>query len=98
MIFNIFSNRSAYWYKLRKKFLIANNSCAACGTRRKLQVHHIEPVHICPEKELDILNLITLCKSCHFIFGHLMNWSSWNIDVLKDAEVYLNKVKNRPYK
>lgn len=98
MIFNILSNRSGLWPKLRTEFLQNNPSCAACGSTKKLQVHHIEPVHICKDKELDITNLITLCKTCHFIFGHLMNWYSWNKDVVIDAAVYLCKVRNRPSK
>lgn len=96
MLFNIFSIRSNLWYKLRKDFIKIHNTCAACGTKRRLQAHHIEPVHICPDKELEITNLITLCKTCHFIFGHLMSWHSWNKDVVRDAAVYLTKVNKRP--
>lgn len=98
MLFNILSIRSGSWSRVRSLFLKNNPQCCACGTKRKLQVHHIQPVHLCPEKELDTTNMITLCKSCHFIFGHLMDWSSWNINVVTDAKVYLNKVSQRPYK
>jgi hypothetical protein len=70
-----------------------------CGTNNGLEVHHIEPFHLNPEKELDTNNLITLCKKhCHLAIGHLMDYKSWNPDVVDDAGVYLNKVKNRPYK
>jgi predicted restriction endonuclease len=97
-MFSIFSARSSEWSKVRKLFLSTNNSCAACGSEKTLEVHHIEPFHVNPDKELDITNLITLCKTCHFIFGHLMDYNSWNISVREDAKVYLSKVKNRPYK
>ena len=55
------------------------------------------PVHVDPSKELDESNLITLCdKYCHFIFGHLMSWHSWNTDILSDAQLFNEKINNRP--
>jgi hypothetical protein len=96
-MFSLYSSRSSNWNKIRKKHLEENNSCCGCGKTDKLEVHHIEPYHVNSNRELDPSNLITLCKSCHFTIGHLMDWSSWNIDVISDAKVYLNKVKNRPY-
>lgn len=92
-----YANRSPRWTNVRKEHLKNNPSCAACGRTSKLEVHHIQPVHIAPEKELDPSNLITLCDSpCHLIFGHLMNYKSWNNNVINDCLVYLNKVKERP--
>lgn len=94
-----YANRSPRWPKVRAAHLIENPSCAACGKSDRLDIHHIEPVHIRPERELDPDNLITLCSNnCHIIFGHLMNYKSWNKDVVSDCAVYLNKVKVRPYK
>ncbi len=93
-----YAKRSPKWSTVRKQHLVANPFCAACGTNKDLEVHHIIPVHIDLDKELDISNLITLCsKQCHLLFGHLMNYKSWNKDVIKDCEVYYNKVKNRPH-
>jgi len=92
-----FTNRSSKWATVRKDHLKENNSCCGCDKKEKLEVHHIEPVHINSNRELDPSNLITLCKSCHFTIGHLMDWNSWNIDVINDSRVYLSKVKNRPY-
>lgn len=92
-----FANRSPKWSNIRKEHLKSYPNCAACGKNTKLEVHHIEPVHISPEKELDPQNLITLCDTpCHLIFGHLMNYKSWNKNVVSDCSVYLNKVKERP--
>jgi 5-methylcytosine-specific restriction protein A len=94
-----YANRSPQWSTVRKQHLDKNNSCAACGKITKLEVHHIEPVHVNPDRELDPDNLITLCdSSCHLTFGHLMNYKSWNKEVISDCLVYLNKVKNRPRK
>lgn len=94
-----FAYRSPKWSSVRKEHLKDNNFCAACGRAKKLEVHHIEPVHLNPDRELDPSNLITLCDDpCHFIFGHLMDYKSWNKDVVNDCKVYLNKVKYKPHK
>ena len=93
-----FATRSPKWKKVRQEFLKSNGVCAGCGTKDKLEVHHIEPVHMNPDRELDITNLITLCdKYCHFAIGHLLDYKSWNKNVIQDSAVYFNKVKNRPY-
>lgn len=53
-------------------------------------------MHVNPDKELDPDNLITLCDNpCHFVFGHLLNYKSWNRDVVNDCRVYLGKIRNR---
>lgn len=94
-----FATRSPKWPSLRKEHLLNNKSCAACGRTYKLEVHHIEPVHVNPDKELDPNNLITLCDNpCHLTFGHLLDYKSWNKEVINDCKVYLNRINNRPYK
>ena len=98
MIFSILSDRSVHWSKIQKEHIKQQPCCQACGTVKNLQVHHIIPFNVDPLKELDKNNLITLCKKCHFVFGHLMDYTSWNIDVIEDSKVYLNKVKNKPHK
>jgi 5-methylcytosine-specific restriction protein A len=93
------SGRSPKWTNVRSKHLKQHPSCAACGRSLKQEVHHIEPVHLNPDRELDPTNLITLCaNSCHIVFGHFMDWKSWNKNVVRDCRVYYNKYKNRPYK
>lgn len=96
--FNIFGyRRSSNWKQIRKKHLDKQPCCASCGSCTKPEVHHIVPVHIDPSKELDEDNLITLCdKYCHFVFGHLMNWKSYNINILEDAKVFNEKINNKP--
>jgi hypothetical protein len=92
-----FAERSPDWSKIRKQHLKNNPNCAACGRNKKLEVHHIVPVHLDHSKELDLENLITLCDDpCHFTFGHLMNYQSWNKDIISDCENYFKKVKTRP--
>lgn len=94
-----YANRSPKWQKIRKEHLKNNSTCYACGRNKNLDVHHIEPVHINPDRELDPTNLVTLCSDpCHLVFGHLLDFKSWNTNVLNDCEVYYNKVKNKPSK
>jgi len=67
-----------------------------------VEVHHILPFHIHPEKELDPSNLITLCEkkdngvNCHLLFGHLGSFKSLNAFVVKDSHEWSKKIKGRP--
>ena len=90
------ATRSPKWSSVRKEFLQDHPCCAVCGSCSKPEVHHIVPVHVDPTKELELDNLITLCdKYCHFIFGHLFSWHSWNKNIVSDAKAYNQKIKNR---
>ena len=94
-----YAYRSPKWRSVRNKHIEEHNTCAACGRNKKLEVHHIEPVHLNPDRELDPTNLITLCDDpCHFVFGHLMDYKSWNANVVTDCSEYLLKIRNKPLK
>lgn len=73
--------RSPKWRKFRKEFL-KGKVCAACGKANKLQLHHIQPFHLFPERELDIANVIPLCEGpgdtdCHLMIGHGNNFKAY---------------------
>lgn len=70
--------RHRWWRKVRKQHLKDNPECSVCFTRKKLEVHHIIPFDVNPEKELDPDNLSTLCHRHHFTIGHLGKWWLWN--------------------
>lgn len=92
--------RDHRWPKFRAEFLKKHPTCAACGTTSKLDVHHIQPFHVYPHLELSEENCIVLCRtggSCHITFGHLQDWTSWNIHVREDAAQYLHRVQTRPF-
>jgi hypothetical protein len=93
------AKRSPRWPQLRAEHLRLEPYCQACGRANHLSVHHVEPVHVAPDKELDSNNLITLCEgpvfNCHLFFGHLGNWKSWNPTVRKDAWYWKTKVCTR---
>ena len=80
--------RSPKWPKVRRLHLLANPRCAACGRTVSVEAHHLVPVQIAPEKELDPANLLTLCggkRNCHLSIGHGFNWRSWRPDAVELA-------------
>lgn len=80
--------RSGKWPTVEKHFLGANPTCAACGTKIRLNIHHVKPFHDFPQLELDPTNLITLCmsrKECHLLIGHGGAFSRYNPNVEEDA-------------
>jgi len=94
--------RSGRWPTVQKAHLKLHPFCEACGCSAKklLNVHHILPFHECPELELVETNLVTLCESpahnCHLALGHLLNWRSWNVHVVKHARWFRELLHNRP--
>ncbi|SRR6266566_6559488 len=92
--------RSPHWPAVRETHLKREPNCTACGGKDNIEVHHIHPFHLWPELELVETNLITLCEhpshNCHFIFGHLLSWLSYNLTVQFDAAAYLLKLSHRP--
>ncbi len=92
--------RSGRWSGVRKIHLGQSPICRCCGGDSFIEVHHILPYHQFPELELVLSNLITLCdnpaRRCHFMFGHLGNWRSWNTEVREDAARHHSKILNRP--
>ena len=92
--------RSSEWPKVVKAYRDKNPNCAVCGKGSSLlnpiNIHHVRPFHIHPELELDPMNLITLCRVDHLIFGHLKNFKSYSVDVREDAQAWNTKINHRP--
>jgi len=80
------------WYKLQRAFVKEHPYCEMCGWDKKLNVHHIKPRHLFPELSLEWFNLITLCRECHFRFGHFLNWGDYNKNIVEmvNARHYWN--------
>ena len=88
--------RSDKWPEVEQAFKKAHPTCAVCGSKKSLNVHHIKPFHLNQELELDPTNLITLCRPHHLLCGHLMEWASWNITVKDDAQHWKERILSRP--
>lgn len=89
-------SRSSRWSTVRKEFLRKNPTCAVCGVKKHLEVHHIIPYHL--DKDLELLesNFIALCRRDHLLFGHLGSFRSFNPMVkINSADMYY-KIQNRP--
>lgn len=87
----ITKERSSHWPAVMRKFLKSNPVCAACGSKKKLNVHHKKPFHLFPELELDESNLITLCMDpdmeCHIKLGHGGDFKAYNPKVDIDVKM-----------
>lgn len=91
----ISAKRSSKWPTVEKHFREANPTCAACGGKDRLNIHHVLPFHLFPEKELDPENLITMCmgkKECHLRLAHGSDFRAYFPDIRKYAE-QVNKGK-----
>lgn len=90
-----FHLRSSKWSWTRKQHLLKEPRCQWCGGKLDLEVHHIEPFHIKPERELDDNNLLTLCehgkKDCHLKHGHYGYWKTFNPTIKAECEARKNK-------
>lgn len=86
--------RSPRWKRVRAAHLREHPSCEACGSFRSIEVHHVVPFQVDPERELDPSNLQTLCRFHHFRIGHDQDgdrenhepdWRTWNRNTWNDA-------------
>lgn len=87
--------RSRNWRRLRKEHIKKFPKCAATGSTKRLEVHHILPVALFPEEEENPDNFITLTKSMHFWLGHLGSYYVFNPNIREDAKELRLKIKNR---
>jgi len=56
--------------------------CRFCGRSDDIQIHHIEPVSVAPERAGEESNFLLLCQKDHFRIGHAGNWKDYvkNVD------------------
>lgn len=89
--------RSPSWGSVRRKYLASNRQCKTCGTKERIEVHHVKPYHLFPALELDANNLMSLCERCHLFVGHLGDWRAWNPQVREHAELWRFRIEMRSY-
>lgn len=77
-----------------------DRTCAICGSRDKLQAHHINSKSYFPEQALDLDNGITLCSSdkrkghrCHIAFHTMFKQSFRHKCTRKDWERFVRFVR-----
>jgi 5-methylcytosine-specific restriction endonuclease McrA len=91
--------RSARWPAVRAAHLLRQPTCKACGGRKRLEVHHLYPVHFPggDAVELEPANLLTLCRPCHLTVGHGGDWKAVNPTAALDADRWLTMIRGRTY-
>lgn len=73
--------REYQWEKVAHAHLKIEGSCQCCTVVRELEVHHVIPWHVDESLRFLESNLITLCRPCHYRFGHWMKWTSYNPEI-----------------
>lgn len=92
--------RGHEWTKAANDFRKANPTCAACGCKENIAIHHVKPWRLCTGdeewKRLDPSNLVSLCAcrepshNCHWREGHLsLSWRAANPNVREDSARFL---------
>lgn len=77
--------RSGKWPTLRTKWLKKNPLCEICR-KKATDVHHIFPVFLFPQYELNEKNLASVCERCHIAFGHFYNYRLYNPEFKRDSQ------------
>jgi hypothetical protein len=87
--------RSPKWQSVRNEFIKTHDECVCCGSKNKLQVHHILPFCVDPSKELDPDNLATMCSRCHLLIGHCGWFQRYNPDLHNSVQFIKTMLKAR---
>lgn len=60
------AHRDRRWPALRLEALRRDGwKCTKCGSKVRLEVHHVQPVRTHPELAFALANLAVLCAQCH---------------------------------
>lgn len=93
------AERSGKWRSVRAAHLEIQPRCLACDSTENLNVHHLVPFHVDPDRENDPSNLGTFCRDHHYSIAHdpdgdgpeLPSWSKYNKNAVEDAFKYRRK-------
>ena len=92
--YEICTGRSWKWPRVRDAWLKDHPTCVVTGQFADT-VHHIEPVHVNPSRELDPTNFASMTDAAHFAVGHLGNWKLWNAE-FRTCVKWLNSGRRGP--
>jgi hypothetical protein len=70
----------------------AHPACEWCLRPGGIEVHHVLPVHVDPDRAADTNNMVALCERCHLVVGHAGNFASCWVPNLKEV-VKLHEVR-----
>jgi 5-methylcytosine-specific restriction endonuclease McrA len=87
--------KSQYWYEFRKSNL--KNHCQSCGSKYRLDLHHLTYAHFGNEKQYP-KDVISLCRSCHDrvhfnAWGwRRKNWRVYSTNITKPRSVHIDTI------
>lgn len=58
---------TAEYKTFRDSIMTKENSCRRCGSKLKLQLHHLKSCAKFPKLVLDPANVVVLCVDCHHL-------------------------------
>lgn len=98
------AERNPRFHRESRLWLKDHPTCARCGGKKSLQVHHVEPFHLHimrpdlypVDKEMDPANWIPLCMAkpwyCHIVAGHGGDFKMWIPTVREDCAAELKRI------
>lgn len=87
------ARQTTEYRKALAEYRVGHLTCEWCLQKEKLEIHHIQPVHVFPELAADTNNLVALCDACHLVVGHARNNQLW-VSNLKDL-IKMRKIEGR---
>ena len=84
------AKRSSRWPALERRTKKSVGACEACGSKKGLQLHHVQPYHLRPDLELEPSNLMVFCMAvlgweCHLYLAHAGSFRGYNASIRVDA-------------
>jgi hypothetical protein len=77
--------RNRYQHKIWSYAIIERDQrCKKCGSRVKLEAHHIKNIHTYPDIAFALDNGITLCERCHHEFHAKYYKSDYGMDEVNE--------------
>jgi hypothetical protein len=84
---------SLYLSGIKEKVKLRDgNKCVLCASVLSLQVHHIIPLSKNSDLNLNMDNLVTLCKICHVTKAHKDSWVNVDPDIQTELLLYIQKI------
>jgi len=82
--------RTSDCLKAMREYKKTHPACEISGSRKKVEPHHIFPVHLFPDKATG--PFICLTRDLHLWMAHLGNFKKYNPDIEKDARIWYDKI------
>ncbi len=72
------------WSHVARAEIARQPYCSFCSSARKLQVHHVVPLHVDSSKGATPSNLMVLCQPCHLYEAHCGDFQRFYDPAIRD--------------